>query len=210
MGNATSTSEKKHQRAKPRILCLHGWRTSGDVLKGQMKAFSKDVEAEYVFMNAPFSATGPADELVALFYPEMSYYQWYLEENEEDNIKLSLEAILAFISTNGPFDGFLGFSQGAEMCTYLAKHFEDTKQPKQCKGVILIGGVSPSKSYPIPLTTPSLHIMGTGDPYLDRSNILLKYYENTTKLVHDEMHNIPSIRTNTYVAINAWLLKTFP
>jgi hypothetical protein len=54
MGASDSKIAKSLSIKRPRFLCLHGWRTSGDVLKGQMKAFCEGVDIECVYMNAPF------------------------------------------------------------------------------------------------------------------------------------------------------------
>jgi len=63
------------------------------------------------------------------------------------------------------------------------------------------------------ITLPSLHLMGSADPYLSRSRQLRKdFYESTssTVLEHDEGHNIPSIRTQLYPVISQWLEKNVP
>lgn len=61
---------------KPRVLCLHGWRTSGNILKTQMGALRAHVDMEYTFIDAPFEATGPPDDGIATFYPNKPYYEW--------------------------------------------------------------------------------------------------------------------------------------
>jgi hypothetical protein len=52
-----------------------------------------------------------------------------------------------------------------------------------------------------------LYRMGSGDPYLVKSKQLVEWYDsaNSTVIVHNEMHNIPSPRTNVYADINKWL-----
>lgn len=54
---------------------------------------------------------------------------------------------------------------------------------------------------------PSLHIMGTADPLLSRSNALLRYYDSNHAQVlqHGEGHNIPSMRTGLYPSIKEWI-----
>lgn len=95
-------------------------------------------------MTAPFAAVGPPDELIAYFYPNRMYFQWYLEEgNQTPNIQHSLESIKTFILKHGPFDGMLGFSQGAEMCTRLIQDLETSNALGSIRMVILISGVPP-------------------------------------------------------------------
>jgi hypothetical protein len=143
--SSTLTQEYKENKIpKPRFLCVHGWRTSGPVLQGQMKAFNDAVNIECQYINAPFVAVGPPDELISMFYPSASYsyYEWYLDENNND-IQSSIDALLLEIETNGPYDGLLGFSQGAEMCTRLCLEIQEKQIKSNITQVILIGGVYP-------------------------------------------------------------------
>lgn len=70
-GNTTSNIPKKYK-----ILCLHGKRTSAAIMKMQTAAFRGHIRMEYVFIDAPFPASGPPDEGIALFYPKNPYYEW--------------------------------------------------------------------------------------------------------------------------------------
>ena len=109
-----------------------------------MKAFREGVFLDCEFMTAPFAAAGPPDELIAFFYPNRMYFQWYLEEGDQtQNIQQSLDCIKKFIQRHGPFDGLLGFSQGAEMCTRLMKELETSHALGSIRMVILISGVPP-------------------------------------------------------------------
>ena len=61
---------------RPRLLCLHGWRTSAEIMQMQMAAFRYHVDMHYVFVDAPFEALGAPDPGIALFYPDHKYYEW--------------------------------------------------------------------------------------------------------------------------------------
>jgi hypothetical protein len=65
------------RKKRMRILCLHGYRTSGIILNRQMASLQCHVSADFVFINAPFPATGEPDEGIQTYYPNMSYYEWY-------------------------------------------------------------------------------------------------------------------------------------
>jgi Serine hydrolase (FSH1) len=59
------------------------------------------------------------------------------------------------------------------------------------------------------LRTPSLHIMGQADPLLPESKVLKDLYVDSTSriiMMHEEGHNVPSIRTNLYPAIQRFLV----
>ena len=58
------------------------------------------------------------------------------------------------------------------------------------------------------LRTPSLHIMGQTDPLLHDSTVLKDLYADSSSrviMMHEEGHNIPSIRTKLYPGIQRFL-----
>ena len=60
------------------------------------------------------------------------------------------------------------------------------------------------------INVPSLHIVGSDDPYFEQSTQLYELYSKdiSTKIIHNEMHNIPSPRTQVYDQINTWIAST--
>lgn len=63
---------------KLRLLCLHGFRTSGKIMRQQMEK-AKWIEAigdlvEFVFVDAVWFATGPSN-VEKIFEPP--YFEWY-------------------------------------------------------------------------------------------------------------------------------------
>ena len=265
--SAAATARPPPPSTSPRlrVLCLHGWRTSGQILSTQTAAMRAHTDMELVFITAPHAAVGEPDPGIAMFYPDEPYFEWFLRsppasaEDEDEEARAnpqasaslytgldeSIEAIIEALRTRGPFDGVLGFSQGAGMVTRLAYIQQQQQQQQQeqkdstpvalvaatdtyhprrfpstsglFRFAILIGGVPPqelesssasSEAGPVaPLALPSLHIHGLADPYLELSQRLLDMYAQTGRalLQHEEGHNIPSIRTNLYAKINAWL-----
>ena len=61
---------------KPRILCLHGFRTSGEILKKQVEKWPESVikKMDLVFPDGPFPAQGKSD-VDGIFDPP--YYEWF-------------------------------------------------------------------------------------------------------------------------------------
>lgn len=62
---------------KPRVLCLHGFRTSGAIMKDQVLGKWPECltsNLDLVFLDAPFPAEGRSD-VDGLFPPP--YYEWY-------------------------------------------------------------------------------------------------------------------------------------
>lgn len=68
-------SEGKIQ-TKPKILCLHGFRTSGAILKKQIEKWPTSVlnQFDFHFLDAPFPSSGPS-EVEGIFDPP--YFEWF-------------------------------------------------------------------------------------------------------------------------------------
>ncbi|KAI3935721.1 hypothetical protein MKW92_010430 [Papaver armeniacum] len=102
--------EEEDERKPPRVLCLHGFRTSGEILKKQV--LTKWPELDLVFIDAPFPSQGKSD--VEGFY-DPPYYELYQSEEvstEYRNFDGCLEYVEDIMIKQRPFDGLLGFSQG--------------------------------------------------------------------------------------------------
>lgn len=64
-------------KRKPRVLCLHGFRTSGHILKTQLKNKWQQSVFEHIdffFPDAPFPCNGKS-EVEGIFDPP--YYEWF-------------------------------------------------------------------------------------------------------------------------------------
>lgn len=61
---------------KPRVLCLHGFRTSAEILKKQVYKWPESVlqKLDLVFADAPFPCQGKSD-VEGIFDPP--YYEWF-------------------------------------------------------------------------------------------------------------------------------------
>lgn len=127
---AASSSTKSNTSNKPaleikdklRVLCLHGYRQNGDALKSKLGSFRKHVAkyAEFVFITAPHVAASlePNGQTVD------EQRSWW--SNKDDGtfkgtnkggpafgFQQSLQLVEEAWKTQGPFQGLLGFSQGA-------------------------------------------------------------------------------------------------
>jgi hypothetical protein len=106
---------------------------------------------EYTFMDGTFPAEGDPDALIMQFYPNRQYFEWFQKGRGLDK---AVAEVVRFLKRNGPFDGMMGFSQGASLVTTLA-HLQQTQHElfQDVQGVqggrlfdfvVLIGGVTPS------------------------------------------------------------------
>eukprot|EP01041_Mallomonas_annulata_P009532 gene9532-19825_t len=191
---------------KPRFLCLHGFRTNSDILILQTYALREELDIDCVFIDAPHEATGPPDALIKTYFPNESYYEWHGDRNTctQSVIDDSTEFILQKYIELGPFDGILGFSQGAEMASRVALKLDKTK----IKCLILFSGVVPTNIEAKEIISiPSLHIISPQDHLYEENKRLEDMYSLLTRttLVHCEGHKIPSAETALYPSIQSWL-----
>ncbi|RZC75431.1 hypothetical protein C5167_050913 [Papaver somniferum] len=104
--------EEEDERKTPRVLCLHGFRTSGEISKEQvLTKWPESVvkKLHLVFIDAPFPSQGKSD--VEVFY-DPPYYEWELQSI--GIFDECLEYVEDIMIKQGSFDGLLGFSQGGK------------------------------------------------------------------------------------------------
>ena len=120
---------------KLRVLALHSFRTSGSIFCDQLEALGNWPNAigdlcEFVYVDAPHPASGEVPEDVASFF-QGPYFEWWnatsfgVEGKEGkvlqyEGLERSLEFVEEVWRTKGPFDGIVGFSQGATFTGLLA------------------------------------------------------------------------------------------
>ena len=196
-----------------KFLCLHGRRTSAEIMRGQTMALRSYTQIDCVFLDAPYTASGPADDMIAMIYPDSAYLEWFDPKSSDFSQMLdaSIKYLMNFVKIHGPFDGVMGFSQGATIATLLISRLKTDESLKgYLASCVLVGGVDPLHYIPSHsidvLNVNSLHIMGRKDQVFESSMKLCEFYtENmATKIEHDEGHNVPSVRTRTYHLIKKW------
>ncbi|KAK6237935.1 hypothetical protein QUC31_003404 [Theobroma cacao] len=196
---------------KPRILCLHGFRTSAEILKKLVLRWPATVleKLDLVFLDGPYPAQGKS-AVEGFFDPP--YYEWF-QANQDYTEYTNFEECLAFIEDymikNGPFDGLMGFSQGAVLSAALPGMQRDgvalTKVPK-IKFLILISGAKfggskfghhklTSTAFSSPLECPSLHIIGEMDTTNTKpeSTALLESFVDPFVINHPKGHTVPKL-----------------
>ncbi|XP_078441359.1 dihydrofolate reductase-like [Wolffia australiana] len=207
MGNlaAEDVLESAMANQKPRILCLHGFRTSGDIMKKQVLGkWPEDVTSrlDLFFADAPFPAEGKS-EVEALFPPP--YYEWFQFDKEfvtYRNFDECLHFIEELMIKHGPFDGLMGFSQGAILSAALpglqAKGLALKRVPK-LKFVVIIGGAKfkapevAEMAYSKKICCPSLHFLGEMDFLRPHGEVLLHSYEEPVVIHHPRGHTVPRL-----------------
>ena len=171
---------------KLRVLVLHGFASNGTAYAkrlGALRNACRDV-AELFFPMGPHHVQalpsesnpepGPVDPTLPL---DKQPRGWWVREDDSDRYvgwEASAAELRKYCAEHGPFDGVLGFSQGASVASVFAAALEqpgiapDTLEPLQrepLKFAIMVSGFIPRESelarlYDKPLQVPSLHIMG--------------------------------------------------
>ncbi|GAV67911.1 FSH1 domain-containing protein [Cephalotus follicularis] len=194
---------------KPRILCLHGFRTSAEILKKLVLRWPETVldKLDLNFLDAPYPARGKSD-VEGIFDPP--YHEWF-QANEDFTKYTNFEECLAYIEDymieNGPFDGFLGFSQGAILCAALPgmqlHGVGLTKLPK-IKFLILVSGAKfggskfglpklAANAFASPIDCPSLHFIGETDFLKEEGIALLGSFVEPVVIHHPRGHTVPKL-----------------
>ncbi|KAF7150327.1 hypothetical protein RHSIM_Rhsim02G0034300 [Rhododendron simsii] len=205
---------------KPKLLCLHGYRTSSEILQKQLQKWPESLlgRLDLDFIDAPFPALGKSD-VEDIFDPP--YYEWF-QYNEDYTEYYNFEETIAYIEDymikHGPFDGILGFSQGGIIAASIPGMQSNgvalTTVPK-IKYLIIIsggkfGGSTPSSngylghigspvlcadSFSSPVKCPSLHIIGEKDTFMGLPGTeLVESFVDPVVIKHRHGHTV--IRPN--------------
>jgi acetyl esterase/lipase len=160
-----------------RILCLHGYHGSGAILRRQMTTWPDELAslADFVYVDAPSLAAGdfgwwhavaserdPASDDPGLGGRHRHYKGWARTRT----------AIVSAFETQGPFDGVLGFSQGAALAALLVglrapDGSTTSERPLRFQFAIVVSGFASNDGELAHLyerreayDLPSLHVIG--------------------------------------------------
>ncbi|KAJ7997399.1 hypothetical protein DPEC_G00228580 [Dallia pectoralis] len=210
-------------RATPlRVLCVHGYRQSGVSFREKTGALRKLLKkhAELVYMNAPHLVPltgvghGQGQDIVAVPGSDESPRGWWFSDTQARSfdarqqcqtslgLEESVEAVRAAVKDMGPFDGVLGFSQGAAVVAMLCALQEHNKEPQfQFRFAILVAGFRSActehqlfYNASTPLVIPSLHVFGLEDQVIpdELSRELLPMFHEPQVLTHPGGHFVPA------------------
>eukprot|EP00466_Bigelowiella_natans_P005101 jgi/Bigna1/132034/aug1.16_g6742 len=104
-----------------RVLCLHGMHQCGEIFSQRLGALRKKagrLKLQLHFVDAPFELPLEEGQQVAMRC-------WYRKGQEEKDWKTTLKFISQEDRKHGPFDGIIGFSQGAGICGLLCRTREE-------------------------------------------------------------------------------------
>ncbi|XP_064127597.1 esterase OVCA2 [Loxodonta africana] len=202
-----------------RVLCLAGFRQSERGFREKTGALRKALRgrAELVCLSGPHpvpEAAGPGGTGLdsGPCPPEEQPRGWWFSEEaavfsalEEPTVcrglEEALEAVAQALNKLGPFDGLLGFSQGAALAAFVCALGQagDPRFPL-LRFTILVSGFCPrglGLKEPIvkaPLSLPSLHVFGDTDRVIpsQESLQLASHFPGAVTLSHSGGHFIPA------------------
>ncbi|KAG0579943.1 hypothetical protein KC19_4G136600 [Ceratodon purpureus] len=204
---------------KLRLLCLHGFRTSGKIMRQQMEK-AKWIEAigdlvELVFIDAVWFATGPSN-LEKMFEPP--YFEWYQANKdftEVQGVEEAVEFIEKTIEEKDPIDGFLAFSQGAILgCALIGLQEKDLRlfDTPRIRLVVVLGGACSKilrlkPAYYDPIRCPSLHIIGEQDKTKKKAETLLRHFVEPILIRHAGGRIVPVLDPVAVQSFRSFLTK---
>lgn len=194
----------------PRILCLHGGGTSGEIFQFQTRYIQKAMENvyEFVFVDAPFESD-PGPGVLPVFEGMGPFFSWITQSEDEDGSLVAQVIREKLDERGGPFIGVLGFSQGARVAAGLLLEQQEAwhRQGKFTDidfhfGILLMASCPPllpsfytagpaskptkeeqeagAEKYAGTISIPSIHVYGRQDAIITSSKLLTKCFDPKT------------------------------
>ncbi|KAM8741116.1 esterase OVCA2 [Acanthopagrus schlegelii] len=200
-----------------RVLCIHGYRQNGNSFREKTGALRKLLkkQVELVYLSAPHSVqqapdkengSGPGagddEDQRGWWFSDVQARSFSAQQQCEESLGLdeSLTTVREAVKVQGPFDGILGFSQGAAFVAMVCSLQEQKLEPEfNFRFAILVAGFrSACKEhqtfYGTPLLIPSLHVFGLEDRVIpdNMSRELLPSFQDPQVLTHPGGHFVPA------------------
>ncbi|KAK3925363.1 Esterase OVCA2 [Frankliniella fusca] len=195
---------------KLKILCLHGYGQSGGYFHkklGGVRKLMKSV-AEFDYVSSPHLTNMEADPGDIFSGPrhawwftneEMKTYDSKEFESKCYGFEESVDRVDEYLQERGPFDGILGFSQGACFLSLLCCLQQQGKLKGTFKFAIFASGylsrcVAHQNLYNETLSLPTLHVFGESDTVIpeEMSKALVDFCEEKQIILHPGGHYMPS------------------
>ncbi|HEY0191789.1 MAG TPA: hypothetical protein VGC42_11760 [Kofleriaceae bacterium] len=178
-----------------RLLGLHGYHGSAAGLRGQAAALADAIApvADLVCVDAPSLASGD--------------FGWWHASQEGAGVRYrgwekTRDGLAGFCARSGPFDGVLGFSQGAALAALLVAlgAFDGAAAPRFDFAIAIGGFASRDPGHAAAfevaggIDVPTLHVIGRRDGIVAprASHALASRFRGARVVEHDGGHVIPA------------------
>uniref|UniRef100_A0A3Q3IMF3 Esterase OVCA2 n=1 Tax=Monopterus albus TaxID=43700 RepID=A0A3Q3IMF3_MONAL len=178
-------------------------------------------QVELVYLSAPHlvqqatpekengSGPGANEDPRGWWFSDIHARSFSAQQLCEESLGLdeSVSFVRAAVKDLGPFDGIMGFSQGAAFVAMLCFLQEQKLEPEfSFRFAILVAGFCSAckehqKFYNFPLTIPSLHVFGLEDRVIpdNMSRELLLSFQEPQVLTHPGGHFVPAASAHRQV-----------
>ncbi|XP_073222127.1 family of serine hydrolases 3-like isoform X2 [Cicer arietinum] len=172
---------------KMKILCLHGFRTSGSFIKKQISKWDPSI-----------------------------FSQFHMDFTKYTNLEECISYLTEYIIANGPFDGFLGFSQGATLSALLIGYQAQGKLLKEHPPIKFLVSISGSKfrdpsicdvAYKEPIKAKSVHFIGEKDWLKIPSEELASAFHKPLIIRHPQGHTVPRLDEVATGQLQNWVAE---
>ncbi|WOG91819.1 hypothetical protein DCAR_0311074 [Daucus carota subsp. sativus] len=204
---------------KSKILCLHGGRSSGVLLKEELEIWPSSVleRMDLVCIDAPFAA----------YDVDFRAFTWY-DDQDVTKMNIMFNESVAYIEETmvklGPFDGVLGMSMASlgialtASCIFGPWQGVALTKVQDLKCVVVIsGGKFASVEIATPklaenafsslIQIPSLHIFGENDFAKLGAIELLESFVDPFVILHPGGHEVPELDEKGVKVMNSFLDK---
>ncbi|KAJ1392382.1 Serine hydrolase FSH [Sesbania bispinosa] len=168
------------------------------------------------FPDGKFPAGGKSD-IEGIFPPP--YFEWFQfnkDFTEYTNLEECLSYLCEYITANGPFDGFLGFSQGTTLSALLIGYQAQGKLLKEHPPIKFFIAISGSKfrdpsicdvAYKDIIKAKSVHFIGEKDWLKLPSEELASAFEKPLIIRHPQGHTVPRLDEVATNQLRNWVTE---
>uniref|UniRef100_A0A7S1MZ59 Serine hydrolase domain-containing protein n=1 Tax=Hemiselmis andersenii TaxID=464988 RepID=A0A7S1MZ59_HEMAN len=216
LATASSSSHRPQQRRlatmaaekeKVRVLALHGYGQTAEGFSSKMGAVRKECKSavEWVFLDAPFTVSHDSFDMTGQSWYDFSNKDEVTGDRVWGEFDKTLKLFEDTWRDQGPFDGVLGFSQGASVAMVLSALQSRGKAPPGVSFdfVCMISGFPPADPTwrSVCMEEPikgvrALHVIGEGDTVVEpaRSESAVGAFGGGGHVVvtHAKGHLVPS------------------
>ena len=210
-----------------KLLALHSFRTNSSIFKFQISRAGLDkilpCDLELVYLDAPHAASGKLPKDVERAFGNSGpHLEWFTVEQmgdkvvfDEDKLDASTRLVIETLRERGPFDGIIGFSQGAMLGAAIVALME-SQHPLSAgippfSFVIFIAGMK--SRHPIhmeaskrsKIITPSIHLYGDLDEMREHNLALADACSSALILTHPRGHIVPSLEPRQVAALQGFI-----
>ena len=197
-----------------RVLALHGYTQNSDTFHGKTGALRRRFRkegVELVYANGPIILRPdqllggqPAEGETPRAWFTFADPQVYYEQQKQ-----AMDQVIKTLRDEGPFEGILGFSQGAcLLATLVAYHAQHPlEEMESIRYLIFVSGFIPQAKQienelfsPLleetakKIEIPSLHIYGATDSLIpsNQSPVVANFFDSPTHYEHKGAHFVPA------------------